>query len=150
MSKFPFIAFAAGLGLAFSAGIFAATPEDAIKHRQGIFAAQKWNMVNMGDMVKGERPYDKTDFARRAENLAALSKMFIEGFVAEGADKGESHAKPEVWTMPEKFKARADKLGNETAKLAQTAQGGDWDSIKMQFAEVQKNCKGCHDNFRNK
>lgn len=142
--------FAALLGLVFSASTFAATPEDAIKYRQGVFAAQKWNMITMGEVVKGEKPYDKSDFAKRAENLVTLSKMFLEGFTYEGSDKGESKAKPEIWATMEKFKGGAEKLSAETAKLAQAAQGGDLNTIKTQFGDVQKACKGCHDNFRNK
>ncbi len=141
---------AALLGLAFSAASLAATPEDAIKYRRGIFAAQQWNMVTMGEVVKGKKPYDKSDFLKRAENLAALSKMFIEGFTVEGAEKGESDAKPEIWFEMNKFKGAADKLGAETAKLVQAAQSGDLGAIKTQFGDVQKVCKGCHENFRNK
>ena len=79
----------------FSAATFAVKPEDAIKYRQGVMAAQGWNFGAMGAMVKGEKPYDKAEFARRAENLAALSKMSLEGFTIEGSDKGKSKAKPE-------------------------------------------------------
>ena len=137
------------LGLAFSAATLATTPEEAIKYRQGILTAQKWNMSTMGEMVKGLKPYDKEDFAKRAVNLALLSKMLLEGFTAEGADKGESGAKAEVWVMPEKFKEGSEKLGVEATKLVQAAQGGDLKAIKTQFGEVQKACKGCHKNFRN-
>ena len=70
------------LGLAFSAATLATTPEEAIKYRQGILTAQKWNMSTMGEMVKGLKPYDKEDFAKRAANLALLSKMLLEGFTA--------------------------------------------------------------------
>lgn len=138
------------LGFAFSAATLAATPEEAIKYRQSILTAQKWNMVTMGDMVKGVKPYDKEDFAKRAANLAVLSKMLLEGFTAEGADKGESESRAEIWIMPDKFKAAAEKLNAESTKLAQAAQGGDLKVIKTQFGEVQKTCKGCHENFRNK
>ena len=60
--------------LAFTVSItaLAAKPEDAIKYRRGVMAAQGWNTGAMGAMVKGEKPYDKAEFAQRAANLAAL------------------------------------------------------------------------------
>ena len=138
------------LGLAFSATTFAAKPEEAVKYRHGVMAAQSWNMNAMGAMVKGEKPYDKAEFLKRAENLAALNKMALEGFTHEGADKAESKAKPEVWTSMDKFKGGVDKVNAESAKLVLAAQGGDLAAIKTQFGEVGKVCKNCHENFKNK
>ena len=128
----------------------AAKPEDAIKYRRGVMAAQGWNMGIMGAMVKGERPYDKADFAQRAANVAALSKMAHEGFTVAGSETGETKAKADVFLDKEKFKGGMDKLETETAKLAQVAASGDMGAIKPQFGEVGKVCKGCHDNFREK
>ncbi|MEK6663744.1 MAG: cytochrome c [Pseudomonadota bacterium] len=150
MNRFASTTLITLLGLAFSAATFAAKPEEAIKYRQGVMAAQGWNMNAMGAMVKGEKPYDKAEFAKRAVNLAALNKMALEGFTIEGSDKGETKAKPEIWTSMDKFKGGVDKLNAESAKLAQAAQGDDLNAIKAQFGEVGKVCKGCHDNFRNK
>ncbi len=127
---------------------FGAKPEDGIKYRRGVMAAQGWNMGNLAAMVKGERPYDKAEFAQRAANLAALSKMAPEGFMVPGSDKGDTNAKAEAFAEADKVKAGMDKLATETAKLAQVAAGGDMAAIKPQFGEVAKLCKGCHDNYR--
>lgn len=127
---------------------YAAKPEDGIKYRRGVMAAQGWNMGNLAAMVKGERAYDKAEFAQRAANLAALSKMAPEGFMVEGSDSGDTKAKPEVFSEMDKFKGGMDKLATETAKLAQVAAGGDMGAIKPQFGEVAKLCKGCHDSYR--
>jgi cytochrome c556 len=138
------------LALAMSMTALAAKPEDAIKYRRGVMAAQAWNVGPMAAMVKGEKPYDKAEFAQRATNLAALSKMAMEGFTVEGSDKGDTKAKPEVFAEMDKFKGGIEKLNTETAKLAQVAAAGDLGAIKAQFGEVGKTCKGCHDNFRAK
>lgn len=135
------------LGLTMSMTALAAKPEDAIKYRRGVMAAQGWNMGNLAAMVKGEKPFDKAEFAQRAANLAALSKMAPEGFAVPGSDQGDTKAKPEAFTDG-KFKGGLDKLSAETAKLAQVAAGGDLAAIKPQFGEVAKLCKGCHDNYR--
>lgn len=136
------------VALAVSMGAMAAKPEDAIKYRRGVMAAQGWNMGNLAAMVKGEKPFDKAEFAQRAANLAALSKMAPEGFTVAGSDQGDTKAKPEAFAEVDKFKGGTDKLAAETAKLAQVAAGGDLAAIKPQFGEVAKLCKGCHDNFR--
>ena len=148
MKRFASAALIATLSLSFSAAALAAKPEDAIKYRQGVMAAQGWNLNAMGAMVKGEKPYDKAEFLKRAENLAALNKMVLEGFTVEGADKGDSKTKPDVWTSMEKFKGGVDKVNAESAKLVQVAQSGDLAAIKTQFGEVGKVCKNCHENFR--
>ena len=150
MNRFTFTTLVTLLGLTFSTVAVADKAEDAIKYRQGIMAAQAWNVGAMGAMVKGEKPYDKAEFAKRAENLAALSKMTLEGFTIQGSDKGKTKAKPELWSQMEKFTGGADKLAAEAAKLSQVAQGGDLEAIKPQFGETAKVCKGCHDNFREK
>ena len=150
MKRFLFPSLAALLAVSLSSTVLAAKPEDAIKYRRGVMAAQGWNFGNMGAMVKGEKPFDKEEFVRRAENLAALSKMSLEGFTIDGSNEGDTKAKAEVWAEMDKFKGGTEKLASESAKLAQVARGGDMGAIKPQFNEVAKVCKGCHDNFRKK
>lgn len=138
------------LALAVSMAAVAAKPEDAIKYRRGVMAAQGWNLGAMGAMVKGEKPYDKVEFAQRAANLAALTHMTLEGFTVEGSDKGDTKAKPEAFAEMDKFKGGTEKLATEAGKLAKVAADGDFAAIKAQFGETAKVCKGCHDNYRAK
>ena len=140
--------FAMVIGLVLSASTYAASPEEAIKFRQGVFTAQSWNMQIMNRMVKGDMPYDKAEFAIRAQNLAELSNMFYEGFLIKDSDIGDTKAKPEIWTSMDKFKVGSDKLVVESAKLVSVAQGNDFKAIKTQFGDTQKVCGACHDNFR--
>jgi cytochrome c556 len=65
-----------------------------------------------------------------------------------GSDKGETRAKPEVWTEQAKFKAASDKLQAETAKLAAAAKTGNLDNIKAAFGPTAGTCKACHDDFQ--
>jgi cytochrome c556 len=133
-----------------SIAALAAKPEEAIKYRRGVMAAQGWNFRAMGEAVKGEQAYDKAEFAQRAAHLAALSKMTLEGFLADGSDKGDTKAKPETFTEIDKVKANLERLQLETSKLAQVAAGGELGAIKAQYGEVAKICKGCHDSYRNR
>lgn len=138
------------IGLVISSSTLAASPEEAIKYRQGIFTAQQWNMQIMNRMVKGDMPYDKAEFTKRAQNLAELSNMFYEAFLIKDSDIGDTKAKPEIWTSMEKFKAGSDKLVSEAAKLVLASQGSDFKAIKTQFGDTQKVCGACHDNYRNR
>jgi len=100
-------------------------------------------------MAKGEKPYDAAAFARHAEIVAFMSKLPIEGFIP-GSDKGETKAKPEIWSDMDDFKAKLEKMQNEAAKLAEVAKGGDFNAVKAQLGETGKACKACHDKYRNK
>lgn len=150
------IAARSALGLAL-AGIMAATvsaqevkPERAIKYRQGIMVAQGWNMGSMAAMVKGERPYNKDEFLKRAVYLDHLVQMPWEGYTP-GSDQGApTKAKPEIWKDAAKFKQLGDKLQADVPKLVVAARTGDLNQIKPVFGEVGKICNDCHDEFRSK
>lgn len=131
--------------------------EEAIEYRQGIFNAIKWNFMPMAGMVKGEVEFNKDEFSMRADRVAALSKMALEGFkegTAMGeAESGHEHgndAKPEIWKDWDDFKAKMTALEDESAKLAEVAKGDDMDQIKAQFGATGKSCKSCHDEYRHK
>ena len=67
-------------------------PEDVIKYRQGAYKVMGWNFGPMAAMVKGEKPYNKEDFARRADIVAYVGKLTMEGFTP-GTDKGGASGK---------------------------------------------------------
>ncbi len=121
----------------------------AIKVRKGGFTVMTWYMGPMGRMLKGDMPYDKAQFQRNAEALAFLSKLPKDAFIP-GSDKGETKAKPEVWSKADKFKAAYDAMESETAKLAEMSKTANLDALKEQLGKVQKTCKSCHEEFKNK
>ena len=121
----------------------------AIKVRKGGFAMMAWYMGPLGRMAKGEMPYDQAMFQRNAETLAFLSKLPKDAFIP-GSDKGETKAKPEIWSKADKFKAANEAMETETAKLAEMSKGGNLDALKEQVGKVQKTCKSCHEEFKTK
>jgi cytochrome c556 len=145
------------LGMVLMAGIAGAAQaqapfakaEDAIKYRKSAMFVMAQHFGRLSPVVKGERPYDKDEVARNAAVAEQMSKLPFDGFVA-GTDKGETTAKPEIWTDAAKFKSSADKMQQEMSKLTQVAKGGDLNAVKAQFGEVGKVCKACHDDFRKK
>ncbi len=144
------IALASAVAGLVSAPLFAqAKPEDAIKYRQGAYRVIGWNMGPMAAVVKGEVPYNKEDFARRAEIVAFVSKLTLEGFTP-GTDKGETKVKPEAFAKMDDFKAKMTKMNEETAKLAAVAKTGSFDDIKKQFGATGASCKACHDDYKSR
>jgi len=121
----------------------------AIKFRRGGYTVLGWYYGPLYRMAKGEMPYDKALFLRNAEYLAVLSKLPKDGFIL-GTEKGDTKAKPEIWSKSDKFKEANDRLENESARLAELAKGGNFDVLKEQFGKLQKTCKACHDDFKNK
>lgn len=109
----------------------------------------KWQFEPMAAMVKGKMPFNKDLFAQNAAYLEVLSKLPLEGFTP-GSDKGDTKAKPEIWTDWDKFKSRMNGFQMESAKLASVAKGGDMNAIRAQFGDTAKTCKACHDDFKKK
>ena len=53
-----------------------------------------------------------------------------------------------TWAEMEKFRAAANKMQEEMAKLNVVAKGGNLDAIKAAVGETGESCKACHDNYR--
>jgi cytochrome c556 len=124
-------------------------PEKAIEYRQGAMTVIGWHFGAMAAMVKGEKPYDKEDFARRAAIVEVVAKIPMEGFTPD-SDKGHTKAKPEIWSKMDDFKAKMEKMQSESSKLAAVSKSGSMDDIKKQFGATGGTCKSCHDDYRSK
>lgn len=122
-------------------------PEDAIKYRKAAFTVMGAHFGRIGAMVNNRMPFDAKVASENADLVAELAKLPFAGF-GPGTDKGDTRAKPEIWTEMDKFNAGAKKMQEETTKLAAAAKGGNLDTIKAAFGEAGKSCKGCHDSYR--
>ncbi len=122
-------------------------PEDAVKYRKAVMTVMGNHAGRLGAMANGRVPFDAKAAADSAALLESLSRLPWEAFVA-GTDKGETRAKPEIWTEQAKFKEGADKLQAETAKLSAAAKTGNLDSVKTAFGSVGQTCKACHDAYQ--
>lgn len=126
-----------------------AKAEDAIKYRKAALTVMATHFSRIGAMVQGKAPFDAKAAADNAEIVATLSKLPWSAF-GEGTDLGDTKAKPEIWKDSAKFKAAAEKLQTEAAKLMVAAQSGKEDAIKAAFSATGGACKACHDDFRSK
>jgi cytochrome c556 len=151
MHKVVKIGLGVALATAFATAAIAQTQaERAIKYRQAAFQVMAWNMGPMAAMVKGERPYDKDEFLKRATNIEHAAPLPWEAFGA-GTDAGApTKAKAEIWKDQAKFKQYADALQAESVKLVAAAKAGNLDAVKGPFGAVGKVCSNCHDDFRAK
>jgi cytochrome c556 len=124
-----------------------AKPEDAIKYRKAAMTVMAAHFGRIGAVVKGARPFNAAEVQGNAAVVETMSKLPFDAFGA-GTDKGETRAKPEIWTNPDKFKASADQMQKAILALSAAAKSGNPDQLKSAFGDVGKTCKGCHDDFR--
>lgn len=141
---------AAATGLLLATGVSAQSfqkPEDAIKYRRSAFTVLGAHFGPLGAMANGRVPFDAQQAARHGDVIAMVSHLPFNGFVA-GTDKGETRAKPEIWSEQAKFKGAAEKMQSEVGKLAAAAKTGNLDNLKAAFGPAAQSCKACHDEYR--
>jgi cytochrome c556 len=141
------LATVAGLAAAFPAAAQFAKPEDAVKYRKGAFTVMAAHFGRVAAMANGRIPFDAKAAAENAEIATMVSKLPFAGFI-DGTDKGETRAKPEIWTEQDKFKAAATKMQDAMEKLNVAAKSGNVDTLKAAAGTVGQACKGCHDTYR--
>jgi len=141
------IAAFACLGTALPAAAQFAKPEDAVKYRKAAFTVMAAHFGRVAAMANGRVPFDAKAAASNAEIATMLSKLPYAGFV-DGSDKGDTKAKPEIWSERAKFDASATKMQDEMVKFNAAAKTGDQAQIKTAVGAVGQACKGCHDTYR--
>ena len=142
-----FVLAAAAITLAAPASAQFAKAEDAIKYRKATMTLQGTHFGRVAAMASGRVPFDAKVAADNAAVAETISKLPWAAFV-DGSDKGDTKAKPEIWSDAAKFKETNDKFQGEMTKLAVAAKTGNLDSIKAAVGAVGGSCKACHDAFR--
>ncbi len=122
-------------------------PEDAIKYRQSALSVMGTHFGRLGAMANGRVPFDAATAQANADMVATLSKLPYTAF-GEGTDKGNTKARPEIWTKRAEFDAAAKKMQDEVVKLQAATKTGNLDQIKTAFGGAGQACKACHDDFR--
>ena len=123
--------------------------DDAIEYRQGALTVMGSHFGRIGAMASAKVPFDAKAVQANADLVVTLARLPWSAFV-EGSDKGDTNARPEVWSQPDKFKAAAQKLQDATVKLAAAARTGNPDAVKAAYGAAGETCKSCHDDFRKK
>lgn len=141
------MAVVAGAATALPAAAQFAKPEDAVKYRKGAFTVMAAHFGRVAAMANGRVPFDPKAAASNAEIAALVSSLPFAAF-GDGTDKGDTRAKPEIWSERDKFAAAATKMQDEMAKLNAAAKTGDQAAIRTAAGAVGQACKGCHDTYR--
>lgn len=126
-----------------------AKPETLVKQRQSAMTLLGKYFGPLGAMARGRAPYDADVVRRNADFLEDLSRMPWDGF--DASTKGvKSRALPAVYSDGAAFKKAAQRLQDETSKLASVSKNGDEAAVKAQIGAVGNACGSCHDDFREK
>lgn len=124
---------------------------DAVETRQAVMKIIKWNLGPMVGMVKEEIPFDADRFALGAQRIAMAGSMIED---ASRPDTREAtlanEALPNIWDEFAEYEELAEKLAASSAHLAEVAEGGDPGASRKAFLDMTKDCKACHDKFREK
>jgi cytochrome c556 len=131
---------AAALGLA----VLAAPADDPAHARHVAMESAGEAMKPLVAIVKGQAAFDAAIVKKSAttigEGLASAAPLFT-----PGSDKGETRAKPEIWTN----KADFDKLMKYAqAAAAALAAVADEPAYRPAFGALGQSCKACHEKYR--
>jgi len=122
-------------------------PEDQIEVRQAAYTLMGYSFGGIAAMAQGKRPYNKEEAIKDADLLVQVAAL-PQNFFGEGTDKGDTRAKPEIWTKRAEFDDKMKKMLAEVAKLPAVTRTGDLEAIKVQAKATGSTCGACHDEFR--
>ncbi|MBV2128847.1 c-type cytochrome [Arsukibacterium indicum] len=144
--------FAGVAALVISAPLTAATAftdaADAVKYRQAAFQLIRHNMADINEMIKGEVPFDAKRVQKRADALVMVTTLPWEAFQVAGTEQGGGDAKADIWQNLADFLERGEKLAADASTLQAAAQTGDQNELRKAFGNFARNCKACHDNYK--
>lgn len=131
--------------------VFADEDENpAIAYRESMMTLIGHNFGPMQQTLEGKIPWDDARMAAWGKDLAALAGLNqMRGF-PEGSDKGDTHAKPEIWKNMDDFRKKMEDFQLAAAKLGKVAAGGDRKAIEEQIKATGKTCGSCHDDYKEK
>lgn len=139
--------------LAFCASATLALAHEAatgvVKERMDLMERQKDDMKIIGNMAKGNTPFDAAEAAEAARDIAVTAEKIHELF-PEGSGGGESEALPSVWEKWDRFTASAEDLGSAADALVSALDDSENQDWKTAFRNVGEACKSCHEDFRAK
>jgi cytochrome c556 len=123
--------------------------EAAIKYRQSVMTIKGNHLGRVVAMANGQVPFDAKVAAENIEIISMLSgNAQFAAFAVEGSDKGNTRAKPEVWSEKDKFAAAIAKSQEDVAKLVAAGKTGNLDQIKAAAGAVGASCKACHESYQ--
>ena len=127
--------------------------KQAIDVRKAVYTLISANFRPIGGLMSGRGQYDAADIQKRLDRLVMLTEMAGEAF-PEVSNSGmpDTKAKANIWTERADFDKRLKDFAQHAKNLAQVnaKEKGATDAFKAAASELGGDCKGCHDNYREK
>ncbi len=127
-------------------GAQAQSDEAYLVYRQKVMQSQSANVGAIVTILKNKLPY-QDNIVMHAHEIQMASQLIASAF-KKNITAGKTDAKPDIWQDWDKFDAAAQKLEEESGRLATVAQSGDMAAIVEQVKKLRKSCGGCHKPFR--
>lgn len=124
----------------------AADPEDIIKYRRNMMAANGGHLSAAAAIIRGKVDY-RDQLGDHVRALAAINKDIVALFPKD-SDFGETNALDAVWTKNDEFKKRARVARDKSDALNRTVQARDLKNYEPRLKELIEACKSCHEDFR--
>lgn len=122
-------------------------PDQVLTKRRALFKQYTRAMEPIGLMASGRKEFKQDEFLVMVQDLEKLSTKPWVYFTADG-NYPPTHAKPEVWSQPDAFKAAQDKFQASVHALLIAAQAGKPEQLQPAVDAVTNSCKACHKDFR--
>ncbi len=107
-------------------------------------------MKQLSRDVKAD-PLDVKSIRASAAGMNSMAQKSANWFPAgTGPELGKTGAKPEIWLKPQDFAAKLEAFQKSAAAFQSVAQGGNAGATRTALANLQNNCKACHDLYRKK
>lgn len=137
---------AAALGLAVvSVGGLASAQEAEIKARKDGFQVFRTSTGAIKKIVDDNAA--PAGAVAPAEAIAQQAARQLQHF-PKGSDKGNTKAKPEIWTNWAQFEAAMKDVEAKATAVAAAGKAGDAAALKAAFGAMGASCGSCHKQFR--
>ena len=125
--------------------------KQAIENRKAVFTLIGNNFKPIGEILRGNSTYESVEVGKYVTRVSFLTGFLVEAF-PEVSKSGDTQAKSEIWSNRTDFDKRVKDFGDHASALSQVVAqgGGNSDAFKTAARAVAQDCKGCHDNYRNK
>jgi cytochrome c556 len=124
-----------------------------VETRRAIYTLIGANFRPLGAVLKGEKPYDAADAEKRLARIVFLTALLDEAF-PDSSNIGlpDSKTKAEAWSNRDDFGKKLKEFQDNTAALQKVnlAEKSGTDAFKTALKTVAQNCKGCHDDYKEK
>lgn len=123
----------------------------AVDERKAIYKLIGANFKPIGNVLKGNTPYDAATIQKSIDRVVFLSGLLDEAF-PENSNLGdpETKAKVEIWTNHADFETKEKNFQVHALALQKVneTEKGSTDAFKAAANLVGQDCKACHDEYR--